>query len=376
MIGVVLVFIPYYFCAGNWVPYLPLWLKDQGLRADEIAVILGLPALLRVVSAPLFSYVGDIYGKRRVIRIMASLGGLAAALLLMNDRYWPILALASITFISWQSMNVQLDSIAIEQVRKKAVPGYGVIRACGSSAFISATLAGSAIMTSVGTDGILIAFVTSAALLVLATSQVSAKAGMAAPTEAAMPVTIWRQPRLISVLVAAALVHAAHAGFASFGALHMRQIGFSNMSLGIIIAMATAAEITMFFFGHLIMGWLRPIQWIAVGAAIATLRWVATAFVVTPLPLMALQLTHAFTFSCTYMGMIGYLVETVDQRQIARAQGMYIAMLGIFNSLVTLAVGSAFESMGSLAFIVSAVPTTLSLLIIGLRLRSLDPKFR
>jgi PPP family 3-phenylpropionic acid transporter len=365
--GVVLVYVAYYLGAGTLIPYFPLWLKDRQLDAVDIAFVLSVPAVVRVLAAPFFGYFGDAFGKRRVIRIMSTVGVTAAAMLSLASPFWAIMLLTGITYICWQSMPLQMDSIAIGLVRRRLVAGYGSIRAFGSTAFIAATFIGTGMLTHFGTDGILGCFIGSGVMLLLATTQVSAGAGKTQTATTNLPVNVWLQPKLVSVLVAAGLVHGAHAAFISFGALHMRDLGYSNTTLGIVFATATGAEILMFFSGYLVTDLLRPIQWIALGAGVATLRWIATAFVDDPFLLTLIQLTHALTFSGTYMGMIGYLVENVDQRQMASAQGIYIAMFGAFNASLTMAVGAAFDRYGGQSFLLSAMLPAAGLAILGLR---------
>ena len=52
---------------------------------------------------------------------------------------------------------------------------------------------------------------------------------------------------------------------------------------------------------------------------------------------------------------------------MARTQGAYIAMFGGFNALLTLAVGNAYDAIGSLAFLASAVPPALALVVLTSR---------
>ena len=58
------------------------------------------------------------------------------------------------------------------------------------------------------------------------------------------------------------------------------------------------------------------------------------------------------------------MVESVDPRKVARTQGVYIAMFGGFNALLTLAVGNAYDAIGSLAFLASGSTPALALVIL------------
>ena len=353
--GVFVVFATYYLGAGILIPFFPLWLSSRALQASDISFILSAPLIVRTMAAPLFGYVGDRFGQRNVVRATTAIGLAAGCCLPFASPFWPIMVLAAITYIAWQSAPLQMDAIAIGLIRRKIVSSYGTIRAFGSTAFIVANLTGGLVVGSFGTDAVLIYFLAVASLLLLATLFMPASA-QAESTDQPPPVGgIWR-PAVISVLVAVALVQCAHSTFMSFGALHMRDLGYSDSLIGVVLGTATAAEVAIFVSGPLIRGRIRPTSLIMLGASVAVLRWIAVAFVEAPALLLLLQASHAITFGGTYLGLIGFMVESVDPRKVARTQGVYIAMFGGFNALLTLAVGNAYDAIGSLAFLASAVP--------------------
>jgi PPP family 3-phenylpropionic acid transporter len=199
------------------------------------------------------------------------------------------------------------------------------------------------------------------ALLMAFTSK-AALVGEGPPPAATKPaVNVWRQPSLVTVMVAAALVQGAHGAFVSFGALHMRALGYSDTLSGVVLSMAVFGEIVMFAIGPVIAGRIRPLHLIAFSGCFAVVRWVLTAYATDPPWLMTLQAGHAVTFGGTYLGVIAYIVEKVDPRQVASPQGMYLSLFGGFNALLTLAIGSIFDTYGGLSFLLSATLPALGL---------------
>ena len=117
------------------------------------------------MAAPLFGYVGDRFGQRNVVRATTAIGLAAGCCLPFASPFWPIMVLAAITYIAWQSAPLQMDAIAIGLIRRKIVSSYGTIRAFGSTAFIVANLTGGFVVGSFGTDAVLIYFLAVAFLL-------------------------------------------------------------------------------------------------------------------------------------------------------------------------------------------------------------------
>ena len=61
---------------GLYLPYFPVWLESRGFTAEQIGLVIALPAWLRIVTTPLLAGLADRSG--RVIGIntaVASSGG-------------------------------------------------------------------------------------------------------------------------------------------------------------------------------------------------------------------------------------------------------------------------------------------------------------
>ena len=126
--------------------------------------------IVRTVAAPLFGYVGDRFGQRNVVRATTAIGLAAGCCLPFASPFWPIMVLAAMTYIAWQSAPLQMDAIAIGLIRRKIVSSYGTIRAFGSTAFIVANLTGGFVVGLVRyPETVTIYFLAVASLLLLAT---------------------------------------------------------------------------------------------------------------------------------------------------------------------------------------------------------------
>src|SRR5436189_2264143 len=134
----------FFVYAGLWVAYLPPYLSARGLGAAQIAWVLALPQLARIVAPAAWGALADRTGAQRAIVVFACAANAAcfALLPLMGD----------FAAIAWLMGLTSLVSTAalplVEAITLGALAGqagrYGPIRLWGSAGFIAMLLAGGA----------------------------------------------------------------------------------------------------------------------------------------------------------------------------------------------------------------------------------------
>lgn len=376
LVATLVLFALFFLAEGLLIPFYPLWLHDRGLDAAEVSIVLGAPLVLRIVAAPIFGRMGDRFGQRIMIGGASAFVLAVVLVLTVADGFWPLLLLTVLFLLGWQSMPMQIDSVAIGLVRRGLLHSYGPIRGLGSAFFIVSATAAGAVLTAPLSDALIFAYAAIVAGLVTV-SVFLPPHGPGTATAGAAPLTsVWRQPRLVLVMLASALVQSPHVAFMAMGGIHMRELGFSDALIGIVMSTGTVAEIVMFVVGPRLYARIPPVAMIAIGAVAAILRWALLTQVTTPAAMLALQLSHALTFSLTALGMIGYLVRVVDPRQVAATQGLFVALNSASMALLTLVAGTVYTIGGGSAFLLlSLFPATALVVLVvrsflGGRLRS------
>src|SRR5438094_3197767 len=134
----------FFVYAGLWVAYLPPYLSARGLGAAQIAWVLALPQLARIVAPAAWGALADRTGAQRAIVVFACAANAAcfALLPLMGD----------FAAIAWLMGLTSLVSTAalplVEAITLGALAGqagrYGPIRLWGSLGFMAAVFAGGA----------------------------------------------------------------------------------------------------------------------------------------------------------------------------------------------------------------------------------------
>jgi PPP family 3-phenylpropionic acid transporter len=358
-----LIYIASFSGSGLNQPYLPAWLLAHGLSDRGIALALGAPMLLRLVAMPLFGRLADRSNLRATIRIMA-IAVLAFALALSTAyRPLPILLLVPAMLLVSQSIGPLIDASALSLIRRGIARDFGRIRLWGSVSFAAMTMVGGLVLEWGGPDAVFGAFILATALLVAA-SFLLPVASPVSPAPRRRTLALLERPLLIVVFLVAALVLASHATFNSFGTLYLRELGYPASVIGLLWALATCAEIVMFWAGSAVSRRLGPFGLLVLAAGVAIARWSVMALHPGILVTAVLQILHAATFSGSYLGLMGFVQAVVEDEVGARAQSAFATLLGLLTAAMTLVTGPLYARFEAGAFQVVAVLPMIALLIL------------
>jgi MFS transporter, PPP family, 3-phenylpropionic acid transporter len=348
-------FLAAYFAANAVNAFMPLWFSDRGLSAATIGQILGLAALLRVLSGPGWGNVADRMGQRRPVLLAAGCAATVLALLYpLSSGFLPLLLVASGQGIAASALNPLVDSLALALAREGRME-YGPVRSIGSAAFMVATAAAGWLLTRVGSwlvPWLLAAGYGSAALSSLFLPE--ARTPPAAP-HAFAGLVLFRIPGFRLAVACTALIQGAHAAYYGFAALLWRSQGLSDTVIGLLIAEGIVAEVLLFARGRRLIERLGPAGLTGCAAAASVLRWTVTAF--SPaLPVLAVvQLLHAATFAMQHLSAMLVLTRAVPPERAATAQALHAALgYGAPTGLMMLLAGFLYARFGGLTFLAMA----------------------
>src|SRR5436190_14162488 len=134
----------FFVYAGLWVAYLPPYFAARGLGAAEIAWVLALPQLARIVAPAAWGALADRASAQRTIVILACGGNVICCALLpfMRDFAGFAWLMALTSLVSTAALPL------VEAITLGALAGqsgrYGPIRLWGSIGFMAAVFAGGA----------------------------------------------------------------------------------------------------------------------------------------------------------------------------------------------------------------------------------------
>ncbi len=364
---------------GVLIPFLPVWLDGRGLDANEVAIVMAVPFILRLAVTPAAAVFADRHNAHRFFTIASAWAALAASLALgAMHGFWPILLIAAPLSLAAATMMPLVEAIAVKGVRVFSLD-YGRMRLWGSLSFVVVGLLVGAWIDRSGSEAALWVMIAGAVLTVAAAHALPAPPPAAQPDQHAPArdgvtrevLRLFSQPVFLAFLVAASAAQASHAMFYTFGALHMRAQEISGAWIGALWAIGVLAEVALFAVAGTRFRNLKPDTLLAVGAAAAILRW-AVMTGDPPLALLVpLQLLHALTYGATHLGAILFVARAVPDHVSGTVQALYATFAsGVAMGVATWASGPLYKTYAGGAYaamVLLAVASLLAALIIRAR---------
>lgn len=356
------------FCAplvvnGFAMPYFPVWLSTLSLSDFEIGIILALPLLVRVITAPLVGLLADRIGERAEVLIWSAVLSLLTALaLFVSNSFWFVLIIYAIQGGVYAPYVPIVEAIALTGVRRWGFD-YATMRVWGSIAFIGATMLGGVMVGFYGGSMVLPAMAGGFLLMILLTF-IAPRVGKprrpsTLTTLTEPPPKALRKLDLQLLLIGVTLVNGSHAMLFAFSAIYWQHIGFSGTQIGLLWSAGVAAEVLMFFCAKMIIRRFSLWTMIFSGCILAVVRWIIFPMELGFWGYFGLQCFHAFTYAIMHTGMQNILVQRVPEEQESSAQGLYFFYTGVFTAIFTFTSGyfytwfgvHGFYSMSVVAFI-------------------------
>jgi PPP family 3-phenylpropionic acid transporter len=348
-------FLGAYFAANAINTFLPLWFSDRGLSGAAIGQVLGIAALLRVLAGPGWGSLADYFGHRRPVLVAAAgTAALMALLYLPCEGYVPLLLVAAGQGIAASAVNPLVDSLALALAREARME-YGPVRSFGSIAYMVATAAAGWLLGAAGSWLV--------PWLLGASYGAASSIGPFLPEARVPPATtrVWaglalfRVPGFRLAVAGTALIQGAHAAYYGFATLFWRSQGYSDRTIGLLIAEGIVMEILLFARGRRLITRLGPAGLTACAATASVVRWCTIAAAPPPGVLAMVQVLHAATFAMQHLSAMIVLTRVVPPERAATAQALHSALgYGAPTGLMMLAAGALYARSGGSAFLAMA----------------------
>jgi PPP family 3-phenylpropionic acid transporter len=325
--GVRALYFAYFAFVGIFSPYLSLWFDARGLSIGEIAVLMALPQLLRIVAPPFWGWLADRGGRRVALLRAAAIGALGVLLLFpFASRPLEYAALMLLLFFLTAAQMPIGEAIALDVAAGDA-GRYGRMRLWGSIGFILAVLAGGPVLDALGLGALPALMAVPMGLLVAVTLWLREPATARAAVRGAPVLARLREPALVAFLASAFLMVFAHAGLYAFFSLFLERHGYGTTSIGAIWGVGVAAEIVLFMLQRRLFERASPMRLLAFSFVVCALRFAMVAISDGALwVLLWTQTMHAVTFGLHHSASMAVLHRWFEPAQQARAQAAFIVV--------------------------------------------------
>ena len=354
----------FYFAFFAWVgivtAYFPPYLAERGLDPAQIAWVLALPPLARILAPAAWGWIADHTGAQRALVVFSCAMGAACFALLP--------AVHGFVGIAWLIAISAVFSAAalplVEAITLGALAGqsgrYGPIRLWGSVGFIAMVLAGGASLDA-GVVGIL-------PLAVVACAGASAAIGWTLPKPHIHPPSEHgRAPfnrTAAALIVSAFFVSVSHGTLYTFFTLHLQHLGYSGTLIGFLWTLGVLAEIVVFFYLPALFRRHALSTILMASAVLGVIRFQMIGWAADWLALLLVaQVLHAATFGSYHAAAVAAVHRIFPAHAHARGQTLFSSFgYGAGGAAGTLAAGWAWQFGAGFAFTVSSVAALAGLL--------------
>ena len=373
-------FAGYFVFGGVAVPFFPVWLDARGLSDVEIATVVAVPGILRVLLTPFAGMFADRAPNRRFAAICFTLP--AAAIFVFAwpaQSFLPILVVVALSFTVWGLALPVGEALALTGMRRVGLD-YGRMRIGGSVSFIVTNLSAGALLALLQAEAIFwLVFAALAISAVVAFLLPVTPAAIRALDDTVRPPRprlgpVLREPAFLTLILVGGLIQSSHAMLYSFGSIFWHELGFGGVEIGAFWATAVGCEIVLFLWSAPLMRRIGPHGFLALGAVAAIIRWLCFPLEPGLVGYLLLQGLHAFTFGAVYVGNQHAIARAVPEEITASAQGVVAMVVGLLMALATLGSGPLFEAFGGSAFALMAVLPSVALVILVVFRRRLGPR--
>lgn len=365
---------------GVSLPYAGLWFESQGLSGSEIAVILAVPMLARVVSGPMLAVWADGFRLRRTaIAWLAAVAAGAYGACAVVEGFGLWLGLWFVAATASSSLIPLTDALTLRLARRDGF-AFSVPRGVGSVTFILANVVMGVMLRSGQVDLVPIWIIAFNGLLALM--------ALAAPPEPVRDLSSEaQQPRLaglgrlmsdrafMTLVVGVGLIQASHAFYYAFSSIIWRNQGISTRDVGLLWGFSVAVEVALMWG---LEPWRRrlrlgPLPMLLLGGGAAVVRWAALALEPPLAWLWPLQALHALSFAAVFLAAMQMIEQRTEPDQATAAQMIYSSLsAGILIGLATVVSGPLFDLYGVTGYLTMSLLAMLGMGLIVLFARRLS----
>jgi PPP family 3-phenylpropionic acid transporter len=358
---------------GALLPYWSLYLEDRGFSYLQIATLMATIQLTKVVAPNVWGWLGDKTGQRvKLVRLGSVLGAVCfTGVLLEPGFYGLLLVMLAFTFF-WNAVLPLYEVITLQSLGRDR-ERYGRVRLWGSVGFIASVALVGVILDYVALKWLPLILMPLFGGIIVAAFRVPAESGNTRPRrENGHLKAIVLQSTVLAFFAMNFLLQVSHGAYYTFFSIHLENLGYDKVAIGLLWSLGVLAEIGLFLVMHRLLR-SSSIRMIALGAlALTLLRWILIAEYTDVLAILLFaQCLHAASYGALHAISVNFIHRCFGEQHHGQGQALYSGLtFGAGGAIGAWLSGFLVEWQGtSLAFWGSAVATAVALLICWIWLR-------
>ena len=293
-------FFLYFAYVGLVSPYASLFFVDRGFSVIEIAVLMSMLQITRIVGPFSWGWLSDYLSNRiGIIRVCACLAALVFLCIFYLQDYigFFIWMFVLHTILSSQMPLGETATIHALYKDNSFDKRYGRLRLWGSIGFIAMVLFAGELFQRKGIElypyvGTVILFSLAAITFGLHEPKMERRKMVRGELFAVL-----LNPDVRWFLVSGFFMIFAHASLYVFYSLYLANLGYDKFQIGLFWALGVAADVLFFYFQNKVLSRVDSEIVLQGAFGIGVVRFILIAFFPTTIVLMLAQLMHAGTFA-------------------------------------------------------------------------------
>jgi PPP family 3-phenylpropionic acid transporter len=357
----------YYAFVGLFSPYWSLYLKSIDFSAIEIAILMSIHPVMRMIAPSIWGWLADQKGRRHtVVQIAATLSAVCYLGVFATTSFWGMFLVLGLMSFFWSASMPLVEATTLTYLGKNSTR-YGRIRSWGSIGFIASVVGLGYAFDHIAIYWLLWAGLTCELGILVFSRQIPPTEVLAHHTDHQPVKQILLQPPVIALFSACFLMSVAHGPYYTFYSIYLVEHGYAKSAVGGLWALGVICEIGVFF----LMPWLVQrfgyTRVLLASFSAAVLRFLLIGWGVDFLSLLLVaQALHAATFGAYHAAAMGLVHEFFQGRHQSKGQALFGSITyGAGNMFGSLASGPIWEHYGaSVLYSCSAGMALLGLLLI------------
>jgi MFS transporter, PPP family, 3-phenylpropionic acid transporter len=341
--------------AAAFFPFFSLWLKDRGLDPGDIGLVVGVMALGRIATNPVWGHVADsMLGRRDALRLsLVATVVTAFALSLVGGTLGWVVVTAFLLAAASCAIGPSIDAIALEHLGEENVQGYGRIRAWMSVGYAVASLGLGILLQLAGVSWAIPVFGMVAAVVLVWTLTVRRDTPRHTASEGrfgSVGAALRGAPRLWAFLAAVLILWTGFSAAWNFLGLRIESEGGGPLLIGLGAALGGVAEVPIMRFSSRLSGVIGLRGVFAAGCGVYATAFLLWGIVNNAVAISLLTVMEGIGFALLYTSLVVIVGRLVPSSLYATGQSIATTVAFGVATLIGGTVGGwVYENVGALA---------------------------
>lgn len=343
-------FFVYYGFLGFVTPYMSLFFSDLQFNGIQIAVLMSMLQITRIVGPFAWGWLADHRQDRiGIMRVTSAITTLIFTGLFFFQSFTALLIWMFVLNTFSSSLTPLGEAATLHALNKTNAfeAKYGRLRLWGSIGFMAAVLFGGYWFEKQGIATLpWIGFIC-LSLVTLLAWQLWEPPIEGHELKRGQLRAILKNKKVLWFFSSTFWMVFAHASLYVFYSLYLEKLGFHKTTIGLFWMLGVGAEVIYFFYQKFVFDQFPIKKILSYSFIIGVIRFTTIAYIPAFWPLLIAQILHAFTFAAHHSASVRLMQDWFKGATQARGQALYTSIsYGLGGTIGGLCAGWIWENLG------------------------------